>query len=212
VIRRIRRNLSERGLRENAARFVVLAREGFISQDFIVLSSDLVAVPDLSRRAELSVEEMGEQHLPELSELNRRRGEPGADAYFAATLAEGVHGLVAYEGQDLIGYIQWVDARTPHHDLWFMGPGFELRPGDAYLSGLFLLPVQRGRGVGSAFLAAFETRLREAGHRRAFCFVESSNDVARRLYDKHGWKALRSVGYRRLIFARWRRVDVAPPL
>lgn len=55
-------------------------------------------------------------------------------------------------------------------------------------------PAARGTGVGDALLAAFATRARAGGHRRADLSVAAGNAAARRLYARNGWVELGEEG------------------
>lgn len=51
-----------------------------------------------------------------------------------------------------------------------------------------VLPDAQGRGVGSALLAALEQRARERGAAKITLEVVATNDGARRLYHRHGFR------------------------
>ncbi len=211
MISRIRESLTRRGVRGSVARVVSLFREGRSAGDFIVIYRDLASA-DFPAAGTLRIEVMRDAHLADIAGLNRSRGEPDADRYFADSLRNGIHGFVAYDGERLVGYAQWVAGDHQHPDFWCMGPFFRLRPGDAYLAGFYLLPDLRGRGAGSDFLARFEAAMRANGFRRICAFVESPNEPARKLYDRHGWFPTWTVRYVRLVILRQRRVTPPPPL
>ncbi|WP_431233541.1 N-acetyltransferase family protein [Mycolicibacterium psychrotolerans] len=54
---------------------------------------------------------------------------------------------------------------------------------------LYVDPECWGAGIGRALLTAGCDRLRTAGHRRAFLWVLSANDDARRFYERNGWSS-----------------------
>jgi GNAT superfamily N-acetyltransferase len=193
-------------------RLTALLREGRSAGEFITIYRDLGAGVDAPADGSLQLEEMGGAHLADIAGLNRSRGEPGADRYFAESLRDGIQGFAAYDGGQLIGYAQWVAGEHQHPDFWAMGPFFRLRPGDAYLAGFYLLPERRGKGAGSDFLAKFEAAMRAKGYGRICAFVEADNLPARRLYDKHGWFPTWSVHYVRVVVLRRRRLAPPPPL
>lgn len=203
--------LAERGIRGTAARLAALVREGRSSGEFIVIYKDL-GTSGPPEDGQIRIDDMRESHLSDIASLNHSRGEPGADRYFADSLKNGVQGFVAYDGDQLVGYAQWVAGDQQHPDFWCMGPFFRLRPGDAYLAGFYLLPDRRGRGAGSDFLGQFESAMRGKGYRRTCAFVESPNEAARRLYDRHGWYPTWSVHYARVVVLRRRRLAPAPSL
>lgn len=206
MISRVRRNLSELGVRGAAARLLRQLREGVVREDVIALLKNLDAIVEPKRRAGLRVEDMGERHLPALSEVNRSRGVSRADRYFETSLAKGFHGFVAFKGAELIGYYWWVDrdADPPHPDMWLMGEGFEMEPGDVYGSSLFLLEEYRGGGNAADFLFQIETDLRDRGYTRIWGYVLQSNRPARWLYSTRGYQPMWKVVHRRFMFFKSR--------
>lgn len=53
---------------------------------------------------------------------------------------------------------------------------------------IYVRPSARGRGVGTALLAAAEAHLAELGADRVSLEVMATNDAARRFYDRHGYE------------------------
>lgn len=207
MIGKLRRNLSEWGVRGALARLIRQLREGFVSEELIVLLKDLDSIPEPHHRAGLRVEDLEPRHLPGLSEVNRRRNAPHADRYFETAVAKGFHGFVAFKGSELVGYYWWVDrdADPPHPDLWLLGKGFEMEPGDVYGSSLFLLEEHRGKGAAGDFLHHVETSLRDRGYRRIWGYVEATNRPARWLYSTRGYWPMWKVVHRHFIFFKSRR-------
>jgi GNAT superfamily N-acetyltransferase len=207
MIARLRRNLSEWGVRGTLGRLFRQAREGFVRKELIVLLKDLDSIVELRRSAGLLVEDLEPRHLPGLFEVNRRRGVLHADRYFETSLAKGFHGFVALKGSELVGYYWWVDrdADPPHPDLWLLGPGFEMEPGDVYGSSLFLLEEHRGSGAAGDFLHQIETRLRDRGYGRIWGYVEQGNRPARWLYSTRGYQPMWKVAHRHFLFFKSRQ-------
>ena len=56
------------------------------------------------------------------------------------------------------------------------------------VSTLYVLEEVSGRGVGSALVAAAETRLRQLGYERAALWVLAANERGRRFYERAGWR------------------------
>jgi GNAT superfamily N-acetyltransferase len=207
MIGKLRRNLSEWGVRGALARLIRQLREGFVSEELIVLLKDLDSIPEPHHRPGIRIEDLEPRHLPALSEVNRRRGAPHADRYFETSVAKGFHGFVAFKGSELIGYYWWVDrdADPPHPDLWLLGKGFEMEPGDVYGSSLFLLEEHRGKGAAGDFLHHVETSLGDRGYRRIWGYVEATNRPARWLYSTRGYQPMWKVVHRYFIFFKSRR-------
>jgi GNAT superfamily N-acetyltransferase len=212
LISKLRRNLREHGVRGSAEKLAQRLREGYVKKDLIVFLKDLNTIVEPQIEGDLRLEDLEARHLPGISQLNRKRGMPGADRYFEFCLAEGIRGFVAIRGEEIVGYYHWVDREAPtvHPDLWEMGRGFRLEPQDVYGSGLFLLEEQRGRGTASDFLFKVETSLKERGYLRLWGYVDSANRPARWLYSNRGYEPMWSVLSRRLMILRWRKVVPKP--
>jgi len=208
VISKLGRNLREYGVRVSAEKFLSRVREGYVRRELIVLLKDLNSIVRPKVEGDLLVEDLTAAHLPAISELNRKRGMPGADPYFKYCLAAGIQGFVAIRGEEVVGYYHWVDrdAPTVHPDLWDMGREFQLERKDVYGSGLFLLEEHRGGGTAGDFLFKVETSLRERGYLRLWGYVDSANRPARWLYSTRGYQPMWSVRSRRIVFMRWRKV------
>jgi GNAT superfamily N-acetyltransferase len=206
-IARLRRNLSEWGVRGTVARLVRQLREGLVREELIVLLKDLDSIVAPRQPGGLRVVDMEPGHLSALSEVNRRRGAPHADRYFETSIAKGFHGFVAFKGDELVGYYWWVehDSDPPHPDIWLLGEGFEMEPGDVYGSSLFLLEEHRGRGAAGDFLHQVETDLRDRGFRRIWGYVDATNRPARWLYSTRGYRSMWKVVHRRLMFLKSRK-------
>lgn len=191
-----------------ASKILLHLRKGYISEELIVILKNLNSIVEPRFEGDLRLEDLEARHLPGISALNSRRGQPDADAYFASALQKGFRGFVAFRNDELVGYYNWVDNDVPnfHPDLWSMGPGFELKPGDVFGSGFFLLKEHRGGGTASDFLFKLETSLRDRGYRRIWGFVERTNRPARWVYSNRGYHPMWDVLCRRLVVFRWRKV------
>ena len=154
-----------------------------------MIVGDLDAIVQPWREGELRVLAMTAEHLPDLAELNRKRGRPEVDRRFARYLEQGFHGFVAYQGEELIGYYWWVDRDVPtlYPDLRKLGLGIELGEGDVYGSDFFLLEQRRGNNVAAEFLYKVESALHELGYRRVWGYVVSDNRPARWIYSTRGY-------------------------
>jgi ribosomal protein S18 acetylase RimI-like enzyme len=69
---------------------------------------------------------------------------------------------------------------TLRPSVWYEGAA-------AVLDELYVAPEQRGRGVGSALLAALETTIRERGAELLEINVDGQDTDARRFYERHGY-------------------------
>jgi GNAT superfamily N-acetyltransferase len=163
-----------------------------LDQRFIVLCKQLDSIVEAGRPGDLRLEELGARHLSALSDLNRRRGRPQVDKRFAANVASGFHGFVAWRGDRLAGYYWWVDRDAPtlHPDLRDLELGIELGEGDVYGTDFFLLEEFRGAGTADDFLDKIETSLRDRGYLRLWGYVDSANRPALWLYRKRGHESM----------------------
>jgi GNAT superfamily N-acetyltransferase len=194
--------LRAHGARETAiAVGYQLRRFAYSEERLIVLLKDLGSILEPSSDGELRLEDLGTKHLPELSELNRRRGRPEADRRFARYISKGFRGFVAYDRDDLVGYYWWVDRDTPtlFPDLRKLGLGIELGEGEVYGSDFFLLEEHRGGGVAADFLFKVESALRDRGYGRLWGYVVSNNRPARWIYSTRGYRPMWTVHVKRIL-------------
>lgn len=68
----------------------------------------------------------------------------------------------------------------------------KLPPGDLYLDGIVVAESHRGRGIGTALIAAFEARARDNGFKTVSLEVIDANLRARKLYEKLGYRLVAS--------------------
>ncbi len=198
----MRRYLRAHGVRDTAAAVLHKLRQLIYDEQrliVIVKALDSIVVP--ARPGDLRLEDLQGRHLPELSELNRKRGQPEADRRFARYLRDGFHGFVAHRGGELVGYYWWVDrdVHTPFPDLRKkLGLGIELGEGDVYGSDFFLLEEHRGGGIAADFLFKLETALRDRGYTQLWGYVVSGNRPARWIYSTRGYTPMWIVTRRRV--------------
>ncbi|MFL5401801.1 MAG: GNAT family N-acetyltransferase [Gemmatimonadales bacterium] len=101
---------------------------------------------------------------------------------FHALVAAGRHLLIAWRGRRPIGYA-WVAER--------IGPdvtlvSLPLPPDAAYLWDLYVLPAERGNGIGSALAGARCRLARERGFREGWRMIAPSNHASVRTLLKSG--------------------------
>jgi GNAT superfamily N-acetyltransferase len=161
----------------------------YAQESLIVIVGKLDSIVEPWRDGGLRLEDLRAEHLPALSELNRRRGRPEVDRRFARYVQQGFHGFVAFAGDELLGYYWWVDrdARTTYPDLRKLGLGIELGEGDVYGSDFYVLDEHRGGGLAADFLFKVESSLRDRGYQRIWGYVVSSNRPARWIYSTRGY-------------------------
>ncbi len=102
---------------------------------------------------------------------------PDPDREFLSRFgAENV--IVAADGEAPVGFLilgTWTDLESTRHVL--------------VVNGLAVDPTRQGEGIGSRLLEAGIERARERGARRLLLRVLSTNENARRLYERHGFSA-----------------------
>jgi ribosomal protein S18 acetylase RimI-like enzyme len=100
---------------------------------------------------------------------------PDPEAEFLARFgAENV--IVAVDGEALVGYLiigPWTELESARHV--------------RLINGLAVDPERQGEGIGARLLEAGIERGRREGARRLVLRVLSTNDGARRLYERHGF-------------------------
>jgi ribosomal protein S18 acetylase RimI-like enzyme len=117
--------------------------------------------------------------------------------------------LTAFENSELIGILGIHDARgsflEPSHQAMVRHYGAVMGmtrmmllmlldhkppPGDLYLDGLAVAEQQRGQGIGTALIAAFEKRARDNGFKTVSLEVIATNPRARSLYERLGYRCV----------------------
>jgi ribosomal-protein-alanine N-acetyltransferase len=108
--------------------------------------------------------------------------DPWGAAQLGDCLADGFEFLVAERGGAVVGYVIAIRAAD-----------------QAEILNLCVAPQARRAGVGRALVRAIVARLAALGARHAYLEVRSSNDAARRLYEREGFEP---VGRRRGYYRR----------
>ena len=91
--------------------------------------------------------------------------------------------LVAVDDDELVGSVSLIESDMPHHLDWATrGP---------WLSGLYVVPQHRRRGIATALVIACEDHARSCGVRTLLLYTSR----ARMLYERLGWRVLESMTY-----------------
>ena len=106
---------------------------------------------------------------------------PGPDV-----LTARLHSLLA--GSDVIAFLAGDPAvglalLTLRPNVWYDGPV-------VLVDELYVAPEARGRGLGSALLAAVESLTRERGGRLIEIAVDGADTDAHRFYERHGYTSV----------------------
>jgi GNAT superfamily N-acetyltransferase len=181
------------------------------SYHFLVGEFDLERLPPMRCPAGVSIRSVGEADWPALASLIPAR----RMAFFRGGWATGMHGLAAWRGSRPVGYAWYrLDHPVDAHLLTFELPANEL-----YLGPRYVLPSERGAGVGTALAAARLQRGRAEGRRCAFNLVHPRNAPSlASLHRAAGPGAVRMRGelrHRRLFgrtWSSWRPAPAGAPL
>lgn len=87
--------------------------------------------------------------------------------------AEPVFAMVAQEGGNLVGLVQYIF----HRNTWFLDDV-------CYLQDLFTAPQARGKGVARALIEAVYAKAQARDAKRVYWMTHESNTTAQILYDK----------------------------
>jgi len=114
--------------------------------------------------------------------LEQALADPGLACYVQGFGREGDFGIVAEAGAEHLGAAWWRYFRAG-------APGYGfIDEGTPEISAA-VLPGYRGRGIGSALLAALKREAREQGVARLSLSVELDNPAVA-LYERHGFRRL----------------------
>jgi ribosomal protein S18 acetylase RimI-like enzyme len=112
------------------------------------------------------------------------------------TRARGEPALRRLLGDGTLGMLGLIDEGTKEERSAALGYfvltwGFDLEWNgrDAFLTELWLEPQARGKGLGREALALVEKAARENGAQALHLMVRHENEVARRLYDRAGFRS-----------------------
>lgn len=117
--------------------------------------------------------------------------------------AQGEFDSLLPQGLDTPGQTLWSiqDEAGQHVGILWVGPRQRV-PDALWIWDIEMEPASRGRGYGQAALEALHAWAREQGYPRVGLHVFGSNEVARRLYER--------VGYRVTDVVMEKRLDAAP--
>jgi ribosomal protein S18 acetylase RimI-like enzyme len=121
---------------------------------------------------------------PDDVELLERIDSTGANQWHARKFGNQEAGrsdyLLAFEGQELVGYceLQWLGSPEVR----------EIYPECPEINGLTVFGPHQGKGVGTALIRAAEERARQAGRGRIGLAVADDNPRAAKLYARLGYQ------------------------
>jgi GNAT superfamily N-acetyltransferase len=146
----------------------------------VVFAQPLDHIPEISPPAGIRIGAVTEADCAGLATLVGQRDL----AKFRALLAGGRHCVAAWRGSQPVGH-GWVSRRIgPENAIW--PPPFEFPDYAAYLGNLYVLPSERGMGVGSALARARLQKARELGFREGWRMIAVSNHASLRTIQNSG--------------------------
>jgi GNAT superfamily N-acetyltransferase len=159
------------------------------TERLIVFAQPLDDLPEVATPPGVTIAPLTERQLPMLTYLVGQRELDG----FRTLLANGRHGLVAWRDGRAVGYA-WVAER--------LGPDvtrcpIPLPPDAAYLWDLYVVPAERGNGVGTALASARLATARDRGFREGWRMIAPRNVAS--LRTLRSGSALRVVGEIRFV-------------
>ncbi|MCX5581563.1 GNAT family N-acetyltransferase [Kaistia terrae] len=96
-------------------------------------------------------------------------------AWFRTRVGQGFPVLVAAEGETVLGYASYGDFRA------FQGYRFTVE------NSIYVATSARGKGAGSALLAALVDAAKQQGKHMMVAGIEAGNEVSIRLHEKQGF-------------------------
>lgn len=155
----------------------------FRSGRVIVFAQPLGETPEISPPVGITISTVTEADCAGLATLVGQRDL----ARFRALLAEGRHCVAAWRGSQPVGH-GWVSKRIgPENAIW--PPPFKFPEYAAYLGNLYVLPSERGKGVGSALARARLRKARELGFREGWRMIAVSNRASLRTIQNSSGKS-----------------------
>ena len=160
-------------------------------EDRFVLLKPLTGIAPVSDSGDRLRVERGEpRHLPALSEFNCLQCNARAVRRHAQVRGDR-EALLAFLGDELVGYLWWMEPRSAPEDLDVIRLGPEVAGDDAYAFEMFVAPQHRGHGNALSFVTGACEQLARLGYRRVWGFVDYDNVPARWLYSTSGWSTVR---------------------
>jgi GNAT superfamily N-acetyltransferase len=162
----------------------------YVRLDELIVARELGQDHPAPARCGVRVEAAEPRHLPVLAEFHRARCLTRRTALFGSAMAEGVRGMLGFVGDELVGYMWWLDARQAADGSYLSRFDIPLRPDDVFGYNLFIAPDHRGGGTAVAFLDHAEAELARHGYRRMIGTVHTANLPARWLHETRGYEVL----------------------
>jgi GNAT superfamily N-acetyltransferase len=179
-------------IKGESLRLVLYRARAWLSEagEVIILLRTLESVSVVDS-GNLRMKELEASDLAALHELNRARQTTRFTPRFAADLADGYRGFIAYRDDEAVAYYWWIDPENAaaHRDLKWLGDSIALEPGDVYGSDFFVAEKWRDGRTATEMLSFVESSLSKLGHRRIWGYVETDNRPARWLYSMCGYQS-----------------------
>jgi GNAT superfamily N-acetyltransferase len=163
----------------------------YAKEEDILQLKTLTGMTPPTRGRALRIERAHQGHLAQVAEFNRRNCCCRQTERVAARMAHGASAFLGLLGDELIGYIWWLDARGVAAEPRFARYDIALEERDVYGFDLFIAPEYRGDGTAVWFLGAVEAELNRLGYARMWGYVVAANRPARWLFAIAGHTPVR---------------------
>jgi GNAT superfamily N-acetyltransferase len=174
---------------DSARRLASRARQAVYAQhDVVLLVKTLDTIPPPMTGRPLRVEIADSRHIALMVELMSKHLGWDLSQLFTTRMASGAGALLAFLGDELIGYLWWADSEAIARvePLLPIRYGIRLEAHDVYGFDLFVAPEHRGEGTATWFVASAETEFKRLGYERMQSYAVSSNRPARWLFAISG--------------------------
>lgn len=169
---------------------------GLSRTEVLLLEKDLTQSKALSFEYQLTIRPVSANDRPLIEVLHRENGvDRGQRERIARYFDRGYNGFLAFQGDQPIGYLWWVDDRPNP-----AGSQPELRTyairltqGEVYAFDFYIAPPFRGGSRALEFFARAQDHLRDQGYSRVFGLVDVEKRPARWIYSALGWKTIRTM-------------------
>jgi len=177
-------------------RRTIEATRAIARKEELLLERDLTQRSALSFEYQLTVRPVSADDRPLIEVLHRENGvDRDQRDRIARYLDHGYDGLLAFQGDQAIGYLWWVDGRRspaenhPHLRTY----AIRLAQGEVYAVDFYIAPPFRGGSRALEFFARALDHLRDEGYSRVFGLVAVEKRPARWIYSALGFKTIRTI-------------------
>ena len=204
MVRRLRRYVQLNGARQTAVAIGrLLGGLVYMEERLIVFVKDLDSIVEPWREGDLRVEDLGAEHLPGLSELNRKRGRPEVDRRFAATSSRASTASSPTAARSWSATTGGSTATCPRCIRTCASSGWGSSSARATSTDrTSSCSRSTAGGLATDFLFKVESSLRDRGYERLWGYVASDNRPARWIYSTRGYVPMWTVHRTRVLMVQ----------